>query len=492
MADAGIEIGFSVSGADEVTAAIEKTAKSLKRLSGNGGVVVDFVKLRRETESASVAESKLAASAERARGATASKASSAEKSAKSAEREAAANARSAQSSERAARASASASRVSGPVYGGGSIAIAGSDELKASAAVISASIRGAGMALSAASVALTNSSNALLKATGNIASLAGVGGAVGSAFGMRGSIAGSVFGASWGVGSMIFDKWIVGMLDETKTEKWQAKQEKLREKRKTEREGRYEELVFGKQLAGLETADDAAQALKSLNEQLDELRLKRLAGTLEGRPEEWDARAKTLEARIAQVGGLKDRLGAEEAAAKAESRKSAVAEIAGTALSRREAKEFEKSYSAASGAARISMLEKALEESATKIMNLRAKLGSEGLSDSDFSATASKFAAALDAETDLRMRLQDERAALAEAGGDASAIGSGGNGLASASRQVDSLSRIGGTIGGSSSALAASSQRTARNTERMAASLDAISRKISSSPGGNAVAVYAA
>lgn len=491
MADAGIEIGFSVSGADEVTAAIEKTAKSLKKLSGGGGVVVDFSKLRREAESASVAESKLAASADRARGATASKAASAEKSAKSAEREAVANERSAQSSERAARASASASRVSGPVYGGGSIAIAGSDELKASAAVISASIRGAGMALSAASVALTNSSNALLKATGNIASLAGVGGAVGSAFGMRGSIAGSVFGASWGIGSMLGD-WIVGMIDETKTDKWQAKQEKLREKRKTEREGRYEELVFGRQFSGLKTADEAAQALKSLNEQLDELRLKRLAGTLEGRPEEWDARAKTLEARIAQVGGLKDRLGAEEAAAKAESRKSAVAEIAGTALSRREAKEFEKSYSAASGATRISMLEKALEESATKIMNLRAKLGSEGLSDSDFSATASKFAAALDAETDLRMRLQDERAALADSGGGALASGSGGNGLASASRQVDSLSRIGGTIGGSSSALAASSQRTARNTERMAASLDAISRKISSSSGGNAVAVYAA
>lgn len=63
---------------------------------------------------------------------------------------------------------------------------------------------------------------------------------------------------------------------------------------------------------------------------------------------------------------------------------------------------------------------------------------------------------------------------------------------ASSTARADARARIGGFIGGGASAsLTAASQRTARNTERMAASLDALARRISVAPSGSSVAVYA-
>lgn len=235
-----------------------------------------------------------------------------------------------------------------------------------------------------------------------------MGAGVGAAFGPAGQAAGAVFGAAYGIGSELA-AWLYD--DETKSSAYQAKLEKLRAKDKAKREAYYDELKFESQFEKLKSADEAAQALKALNDQLDELRMRRRAGTLEGAPEAWDARDKELSSRIERVIEAKKLLDVEAATKKEADRLRARTEIELDAGENRDKSDFEQRLADETTGGKISLLREAMKTTGERAERLAAAIRDEktnDLTDAQFADLAARYAKSLNEYVALGARLKSE------------------------------------------------------------------------------------
>lgn len=401
MAEGNLELEFTTTGAAKVLETIElirKNAKSATDMSPS---------IDRSTRK----QGELVAATKRAAVEAEKKAQAERMAATQAERAATANERSANAS---ARTNPTAmAQTSGGIAGGlsrGGVEIKGVSEFRASSETISNAIRGAGVVMAAASVALNDSSNALVQATGRISSLAGMGWGIGQGFGAKGGMIGAAFGIGWGVGSELAN-WLYQ--DENETEEGKARLQRLRDKNRARNEARFEQAKFDRTLSKVSTADEAKSLVSSLEDQLAEARMKFENGLDgEGTMQERQAKITAIENRLKAAQEIEANLDRKERGKAYEARLNRISEIERNAGTAAEKQNWQNAFEEASSERKIEMLNAKLVENARTLSELNDKFMSSGMTDEEFQTYSDRYRTAQDEKVSLQNQIRKQRLEL--------------------------------------------------------------------------------